>query len=102
MAVAPWGDSVTSILSRRAAIPIVAAAIDNRDWYSLETEIVKMSRSWRTRHVEKGELEVGSCWRIRRKFLFRASYWKVHVGDISIACLLERAILGTHPSSTLL
>ncbi|PNY13529.1 KH domain-containing protein at5g56140-like protein [Trifolium pratense] len=31
MAVAPWADAVTSILSRRAAIAVVAAAIDNRD-----------------------------------------------------------------------
>ncbi|PNX84768.1 hypothetical protein L195_g040831, partial [Trifolium pratense] len=30
MAVAPWADSVTSILSRRAAIAVVAATIDNR------------------------------------------------------------------------
>ncbi|PNX59283.1 hypothetical protein L195_g059612, partial [Trifolium pratense] len=30
MAVAPWADSVTSILSRRAAVAVVAAAIDNR------------------------------------------------------------------------
>ncbi|MCI45375.1 hypothetical protein A2U01_0066614 [Trifolium medium] len=31
MAATPWADSVTSILSRRAAIAVVAAAIDNRD-----------------------------------------------------------------------
>ncbi|PNX81787.1 hypothetical protein L195_g037812 [Trifolium pratense] len=33
MAVAPWADSVTSILSCRAAIVVVAAAIDNKDLY---------------------------------------------------------------------
>ncbi|PNX74938.1 hypothetical protein L195_g030867 [Trifolium pratense] len=43
MAVAPWADSVTSILSCRAAIAVVAAAIDNRGSSEDKEEVAELS-----------------------------------------------------------
>ncbi|PNY13809.1 exosome complex component csl4-like protein [Trifolium pratense] len=54
MAVAPWADSVTSILSRRTAI---AAAIDNRE-INCQIELKHMQQDVRATEIDKVDMHL--------------------------------------------